>query len=88
MDTKATASHNPVPFRASNGEVDVSPPVLLAPRDAARTLAISERTLWTLTHRGDISAVRIGRAVRYDLADLRQFVARAKTEGGRNERHQ
>ncbi len=56
--------------------------LLLTPRDAARTLAVSERTLWGLTHpRGPIPAVRIGRAVRYSVDALRAWVA-AQQPGG------
>jgi excisionase family DNA binding protein len=44
-------------------------------------LAISERTLWTLTDRGDIPVIRIGRAVRYDPADLRRWVEANKNIG-------
>ena len=40
------------------------PPLLLDSQDAAQVLAISERTLWELTTRGEITAVRIGRAKR------------------------
>lgn len=37
----------------------------LRTRDAARTLGLSERTLWSLTKQGKIPFVRIGKAVRY-----------------------
>ena len=53
---------------------------LLRPREAADWLKISERTLWSLTQRGELPAVRIGRSVRYELADLIQFVAVRKDE--------
>jgi excisionase family DNA binding protein len=52
--------------------------LLVPPPQAARAISVSERTLYTLTKRGLIPAVRIGRAVRYDPADLRAFVDRAK----------
>ena len=46
------------------------------PREAARLLSISERTLWGLTApRGPIPAVRLGRSVRYDVAALRRWLA-------------
>jgi excisionase family DNA binding protein len=51
------------------------PRLLLTQREAAQALAVSERTLWQLTHDGAIPAVRIGRAVRYRLEDLRAWVA-------------
>jgi excisionase family DNA binding protein len=37
---------------------------------AAEYLTISKRYLANLTAAGDIQAVRMGRAVRYDIADL------------------
>lgn len=49
-------------------------PMLLTARDAANALAICERTLFTLTKRGDIRAVRIGTRVLYDPRDLRAFI--------------
>lgn len=52
---------------------------LLKPRDAAKSLQVSERTLWQNTEpRGDIPAVRIGHCVRYDPEALRQFFAGQK----------
>ena len=50
------------------------PRLLVNAREAADLLAISERTLWELTRTGELRAVRIGRAVRYDLADLRGWI--------------
>ena len=50
------------------------------PREAAEWLKISERSLWSLTQRGELAAVRIGRSVRYDLADLIAFVEARKSE--------
>jgi excisionase family DNA binding protein len=48
--------------------------LLLKPREAAQALSISARTLWTLTRRGEVPCVRIGRAVRYAPADLRAWI--------------
>jgi excisionase family DNA binding protein len=57
-------------------------PLLLTSRDAARSLAVSERTLWGLTYpRGPIRAVRFGRAVRYSADTLRAWV-RSQEGGG------
>lgn len=55
--------------------------LLLSPKAAAAALSISERKLWSLTTSGDIPHVRIGRCVRYAVADLEQFIARQR-EGG------
>lgn len=58
---------------------------LLPTREAARALSVSERTLFTLTQRGDIPAVRIGRSVRYDPADLHRFIEQAKNRHAEKE---
>jgi excisionase family DNA binding protein len=52
--------------------------LLVSPREAARVLAISERTLWQLTHDGAVRCVRIGRAVRYDPRDLAEYISRLR----------
>ncbi len=51
---------------------------LLTPKHAAERLAISPRKLWSLTASGDVPCVRIGRSVRYDAADLADFVETLK----------
>ncbi len=54
-------------------------PMLLTARQAAKALTISERTLWSLTQRGEIPAVRFGgRNVRYDPRDLDAWIQGAK----------
>lgn len=54
-------------------------PMLVTAREAARILAISPRTLWGST----IPKVRIGRrGVRYDVDDLRKYIAGRKTVAG------
>lgn len=55
---------------------DAAPPsaLLVNARDAAAMLALSPRKLWELTNCGAIPCVRIGRAVRYAVSDLRAFV--------------
>lgn len=55
--------------------------LLMTPREAAKALAISARTLWTLTQTGDIARVRIGRLVRYEADAVRKWVKDAS--GGR-----
>jgi excisionase family DNA binding protein len=63
--------------------------VLLTVREAATALAISERTLWELTHRGGLPCVRIGRSVRYVQADLDAWIAAQRVQhtssGGRKD---
>jgi excisionase family DNA binding protein len=55
--------------------------LLLKPDEASAALSISPRLLWGLTKAGEIPAVRIGRAVRYDPADLRRWIEAQKTRG-------
>jgi excisionase family DNA binding protein len=60
-------------MNAPNGQL------LYTPRDAARVLAICERTLWGLTRDGEIRAVRVGRSIRYSGLDLAEYVERLRT---------
>ena len=53
--------------------------ILIPPKQAAAALAVSERTLWSLTKAGEIPSVKIGRSVRYDQADLRRWIQSRKT---------
>ena len=59
---------------------------LLKPNEAAQALSISPRKLWSLTAARDITAIRIGRAVRYEPAELQEFIERHREgdaeEGG------
>jgi excisionase family DNA binding protein len=50
--------------------------LLVSPREAARMLSISERTLYSLTKAGEIPALKLVRAVRYRVADLEAWVER------------
>jgi hypothetical protein len=50
--------------------------LLMSSRDAARSLAISERTLWSITHpRGSLTPVRIGSRCLYSPDALREWIA-------------
>jgi hypothetical protein len=56
-------------------------PLSLRPRDAARALGLSERTLWGLTApRGPIPCLRIGHGKRqtvlYPVTDLQAWLSR------------
>ena len=52
---------------------------LVKVRAAADYLAISERKLWDLSQNGTIPVVKLGRMVRYDLADLDSFIENMKS---------
>ena len=51
-----------------------TPQLLLSPRDTARALGISERTLAQRTAEGMFPIVKIGRLTRYDVEFLRQWI--------------
>ena len=52
--------------------------LLITVREAVRILSISPRKLWDLTISGEIPCVRIGRSVRYPVADLKAWVEEHK----------
>ncbi len=54
---------------------------LLSERQAATWLGVCPRTLWGLRTSGKIAVVHLGRAIRYDIDDLRGFVERNKKGG-------
>jgi excisionase family DNA binding protein len=61
----------------------VAPRLLLTARQAAEALAISPRTLWELTARGDLPAMRLPgrgkpRALRYAVEDLQLWIQSTK----------
>lgn len=51
-----------------------TPVALLSVSQAAKSLGIGRRLLWSLTAGGELPAVRIGRRVLYDPADLAAFI--------------
>jgi len=67
---------------------DLSFPLALRPREAAKALGISTRHLWQLTKDGLIPCVRVGsgkrKTVLYPVAELQSWLARqtARPEGG------
>jgi excisionase family DNA binding protein len=52
--------------------------LLMTSEEAAEALAVSVRTLRNLQDSGELTPVRIGRAVRFDPSDLRHLVDRRK----------
>ncbi len=60
---------------AMNAVQDATPErLLVTPREAAKVLSISERSLHAWTKAGLIPRVRIGKSVRYSLQTLRDFI--------------
>jgi excisionase family DNA binding protein len=58
-----------------------TPALLVDVHEAARLLRISTRTLWSMTARGDVPHVRLGRSVRYRPASLEAFLASQEKRG-------
>ena len=51
---------------------------LMTSKQTAEYLCISERKLWDLQRLQRIPVVRIGRSVRYDIADIDSFIDQLK----------
>jgi len=64
---------------ASTQSATVPTPLLVNSREAARLLCVSQRTLWTLADTGQIPRLKIGKIVRFDVSDLRAWIAKVKT---------
>ena len=58
--------------------------ILIEPREAARRLAISPRTLWQLTKDRVVPSMKIGKCVRYRVADLEDWTRRQIETGVNN----
>ncbi len=56
------------------------PPELVNVNEAARFLAVSPSTLYGWVWQRRISFVKVGRAVRFDMADLERFIARNRIQ--------
>ncbi len=55
-------------------EVETVAPLVVNAQAAANAMCMSVRHLYTLTKAGKIRAVRIGRCVRYRIADIERFL--------------
>jgi len=77
-----TATQDEKPTNTSNDRLLVNEP------EAARLLSLSPRTLFSLRQSGEMPFIQLGRAIRYRVADLYQWIekniiraANAKREG-------
>jgi excisionase family DNA binding protein len=66
---------------------ELSSPLALRPREAAKALSMSARHLWQLTKDGHIPCVRVGSGTRktvlYPVAELQAWLSRqAQAKGG------
>jgi excisionase family DNA binding protein len=62
---------------------DITPQLALRPKEAAKALDIGVRLLWSLTNRGEIPHVRLGRRIVYPISALEAWLAeKARGKGG------
>lgn len=55
--------------------------LLVDAKEAAELLSVGSRTLWTMTApRGPLPSVRLGRAVRYSVSSLAEFIRKSETK--------
>lgn len=72
----------PVPDRLATS-VDQGARLAMRPKDAAKALGIGERLLWSMTNRGEIPHVKLGKAVLYPIAELERWLSE-RAEGGKH----
>ena len=53
-------------------------PLLVDSKTAARLLAISLRSIWTLQKSGELPVVRLRRSIRFDVKDLEAWIEARK----------
>ena len=70
----------------SSDNIPMTPVLLLKSPQAAEALAISPRTLWSMTNSGELPCVRFGGSVRYSADDLRAWIEQQKVVGERVDR--
>jgi excisionase family DNA binding protein len=68
-------------WRPAMAITDSSPPLVLTKKQAAKSLQVCERTITSLILSGKLRALRFGRNVRIDPADLEAFIASTKVGG-------
>jgi excisionase family DNA binding protein len=61
---------------------DDAAPLALRPREAAKALGVSERTLWAWTKEGDVPHAKIGGTLLYPVAELREWLSRKVAAAG------
>ena len=60
---------------------DTTPRLALRPKDAAKALGIGPRLLWSMTNRGEIPHIKLGKAVLYPVAVLERWLADRAVKG-------
>jgi excisionase family DNA binding protein len=78
---RVVSGHRPLTRPAEASAEPAAPstaPALLTTSEAASVLHVHPRTLQRLVERGELSAVRLGAAVRFDPADVADLTTRLK----------
>ena len=65
----------------SHSSAESTTAALLTTREAADLLQVHPRTVQRLVERGELAAVHVGTAVRFDRSDLADLTARLKSRG-------
>ena len=69
----------PAPQWPEKPSKDLPLPLAMRPKVAARAIGVCERTLWSLTQRGEIPHARIGSAVIYPTAPVMRWLEEITT---------
>ena len=65
---------------------DAAPRLALRPKEAAVALSIGERLLWSMTNRGEIPHIKLGKCVLYPVAELERWLSEQAAGGSRKRR--
>ncbi len=63
------------------GDSGKLPRLAMRPREAAEALGIGERLLWSLTNRGEIPHLRLGKAILYPIETLQAWLDHQAAKG-------
>ncbi|MBW7905312.1 MAG: helix-turn-helix domain-containing protein [Phycisphaerae bacterium] len=78
----------PAPSAAPASDDASAPPRLaLRPKDAAKALGVGERLLWSMTNRGEIPHIKLGKCVLYPVAELERWLSEQAAGGSRKRRN-
>jgi len=78
-----TTSRESRPKRMAESAGDATPRLALRPKEASKALGIGPRLLWSMTNRGEIPHIKLGKAVLYPVAELERWLSeRAQRKGG------
>ena len=79
--SKSRKNRRPPGIGVASGRSQTPALALLTTREAADLLRVHPRTVQRLVRRGDLAAVRLGTATRFDPDDIARLVAQLKRTG-------